>query len=368
VEVVGFWGLTECFEGVMVVLCPVSLLKFLELLLDIIGLILNDLDTFVVDMDAIVSLLDVCLKGFEEFLNLILEFLTLFRLSEIFVKSFKLLSLFSLAQFIESFANVVNWLAVLNMIPGELNIVPFLLDGSSTLLVDLNLEQFSVVLPVLWDIRDLDVLLERSVKFLELFLQHVPLLRLSEIVDGMSELLSLFGLESFLPGDVIFLSPMGMLQFLVHVSDVLGLIFDDLDTFVVDVDAIWSLLDVLLESLTEFLPLFHELLTLWGFEELLVKLLNCLNLISVSPLLKASLNTLDWLRVFDLLGSMFDIVEFFLNFIGAGFSNLDLEQVLVMLPLLWDISDLDVLLDGLTKFLHLLLEVFSLWRKFEVFG
>jgi hypothetical protein len=65
----------------------------------------------------------------------------------------------------------------------------------------------------------------------------------------MSELLSLFGLESFLPGDVIFLSPMGVLQFLVHVTDVLGLIFDDLDTFVVDVDAIWSLLDVLLESL-----------------------------------------------------------------------------------------------------------------------
>jgi len=70
--------------------------------------------------------------------------------------------------------------------------------------------------------------------------------------------------------------------------------------------------------------------------------------------------------VFDLLGSMFDIVEFFLNFLGAGFRNLDLEQVLVMLPLLWDISDLDVLLDGLLKFLHLLLEGLSFIRVFEV--
>jgi len=293
VEVVGFFSVTESFEGIFVVLCPVRLLKFLELLLDIIGLILNDLDTFVVDMDAIFSLLDVCLKGFEEFVNLFLEFFTLWRVCKLIIKFFKMLSLFSLAQFLESLANVVNWLALLNFRPGVLNIVPFLLDGSSTLLVDLNLEQFSVVLPVLWDIRDLDVLLERSVKFLELLLQHVPLLRLSEIVDGVSEFLSLWGLESFLPGGVISLSPFGMLQILVHVCDVIGLIFDDLDSFVVDVDAIWSLLDVLLESLTEFLPLFHEFLTLWGFEELLVKSFNCFNLISVSPFPKASLNMLN---------------------------------------------------------------------------
>merc|ERR1719375_538901 len=100
-----------------------------------------------------------------------------------------------MAQLLESIANGLNWLAVLNFIPGVLNIVPFLLDGSSTSFVDLNLEQISLVLPVLWDIRDLDVLMDRSVKFLELLLQHVPLLRLSEIVKGMSKILSLFGLE-----------------------------------------------------------------------------------------------------------------------------------------------------------------------------
>jgi hypothetical protein len=164
VEVVGFWGLTECFEGIMVVLCPVSLLKFLELLLDIIGLILNDLDTFVVDMDAIVSLLDVCLKGFEEFVNLILEFLTLFRLSEIFVKSSECLSFISFSQLFKRDFNLLDWLSVLNFLHGILDIFKLILNSLSSCSNDLNLKHFHLIFPIFWDIRQLKNSIKRNVK------------------------------------------------------------------------------------------------------------------------------------------------------------------------------------------------------------
>jgi len=60
----------------------VGLLEFLELFLDVISLILDFLPGFVVDVDTIWSLLDVLLKLTEEFVDLFLEFLTLFRGTE----------------------------------------------------------------------------------------------------------------------------------------------------------------------------------------------------------------------------------------------------------------------------------------------
>lgn len=59
-----------------------GLLEFLELFLDVISLILDFLPGFVVDVDTIWSLLDVLLKLTEEFVDLFLEFLTLFRGTE----------------------------------------------------------------------------------------------------------------------------------------------------------------------------------------------------------------------------------------------------------------------------------------------
>ena len=71
--------------------------------------------------------------------------------------------------------NILYWLRVLNFLPGGLNFIKFMGDGIGTLFIDLNLEKVSVVLPVLWNIRNLDMLLESLVKFFELFLKHVPL-------------------------------------------------------------------------------------------------------------------------------------------------------------------------------------------------
>lgn len=129
-------------------------------------------------MDAIWGLLNVHLELIEEFFDLRLKLLALWRSLEFLIENMKFMGLLSLSQFFEGLSNSLNWSRVLNLLPGFLNIVELGLDGIGTSFVDLNLEEVSVVLPVLWNIRDLDVLLESSIELLELLLKHVPLLGL----------------------------------------------------------------------------------------------------------------------------------------------------------------------------------------------
>lgn len=129
-------------------------------------------------MDAIWSLLNVHLELIEEFFDLRLKLLALWRSLELLIENMKIMGLLGLSQFFEGHSNSLNWSRVLNLLPGFLNIVELGLDGIGTSFVDLNLEEVSVVLPVLWNIRDLDVLLESSIELLELLLKHVPLLGL----------------------------------------------------------------------------------------------------------------------------------------------------------------------------------------------
>lgn len=129
-------------------------------------------------MDAIWGLLNVHLELIEEFFDLRLKLLALWRSLELLIENMKIMGLLGLSQFFEGHSNSLNWSRVLNLLPGFLNIVELGLDGIGTSFVDLNLEEVSVVLPVLWNIRDLDVLLESSIELLELLLKHVPLLGL----------------------------------------------------------------------------------------------------------------------------------------------------------------------------------------------
>jgi hypothetical protein len=129
-------------------------------------------------VDAIWGLLNVHLELIEEFFDLRLKLLALWRSLEFLIENMKLMGLLGLSQFFEGHSNSLNWSRVLNLLPGFLNIVELGLDGIGTSFVDLNLEEVSVVLPVLWNIRDLDVLLESSIELLELLLKHVPLLGL----------------------------------------------------------------------------------------------------------------------------------------------------------------------------------------------
>lgn len=367
-EIGGLFGVFEVSEGSIVLAWPLGLLEMLELLVDVHKFIFDIFHMGVVDVDTVWSLLDVLLESAEEFVNLLLEILTIFRSHEFSIEFLKITGLLGVGQSLSGVSNSLDWFGVLNGLPDVLNVVELLLNGILTSLIDLNLEEISVVLPVLWNIRDLYVLLESSIEILELSLKLVPLSRLSELVEGMSDFLGLWSLESFLPCDVVFLAPLGFTHFLVGITKILGLLLDGLDTLVIDMDAIWSLLDVLLESLSEFLPVLHESLTFWRLQELLVEGLESLNLLSLTPVFESVSYSLDWLGVLDGLTSLHDIVEFLLDDFLSSWVDLNFEKVSVFLPVLWDIRDMDLLLDGVLELSHLLLECLSLWRVLEVFG
>ena len=83
-------------------------------------------------------------------------------------------------------------------------------------------------------------------------------------------------------GFIVVLGPVGLFEFLELGFDIIGLILDVIEGFVVDVDTIWSLLDVMSECLEEFTDLVIEFLTLWGSSELLIELFNISSLFSAT--------------------------------------------------------------------------------------
>jgi hypothetical protein len=83
-------------------------------------------------------------------------------------------------------------------------------------------------------------------------------------------------------GFIVVLGPVGLLEFLELGFDIISLILDVIEGFVVDVDTIWSLLDVMSECLEEFTDLVIEFLTLWGSSELLIELFNISSLFSAT--------------------------------------------------------------------------------------
>jgi hypothetical protein len=83
-------------------------------------------------------------------------------------------------------------------------------------------------------------------------------------------------------GFIVVLGPVGLLEFLELGFDIISLIFDVFEGFVIDVDTIWSLLDVMSECLEEFTDLLIEFLTLWGSSELLIELFKMSSLFSAT--------------------------------------------------------------------------------------
>lgn len=83
-------------------------------------------------------------------------------------------------------------------------------------------------------------------------------------------------------GFIVVLGPVGLFEFLELGFDIISLILDVIEGFVVDVDTIWSLLDVMSECLEEFTDLVIEFLTLWGSSELLIELFNISSLFSAT--------------------------------------------------------------------------------------
>jgi len=212
-------------------------------------------------------------------------------------------------------------------------------------------------LPVLWDIGDLDVFLDGLTELMELLGTSLGLS--GWVPFGLNEVMEFLGLIIVEPGVeslVEVLSPVGGLEVLVLLLDVLGLLLSLLEFLVVDVESVRSWLDGLVKSLTEISPLLHELLTLWGGLEFSVELLEVVGFIRSTPLHEVFLETLsDW-SVLSVLPPLFDIFTLLMDFSLSGLGNMDFETVHVSLPLWWDVGDLNVLLKGHTELFDLLLE------------
>merc|ERR1712227_949977 len=149
------------------------------------------------------------------------------------------------------------------------------------------------------------------------FLEFLP-----SSLDGVSFVTGGGSLPSLFVG----LVPFGTLKSFVLSKDIIELVLDVIHVLVVDVDSVLGLLDVL--NLIGFTPLFE------GFSE-------------VS----------DDLGAFNLFPGLLDVLDGILDLILVF--DLDLEEVHLLLPLLWNVSDLNVLLESVLEFPTFLSELLS---------
>jgi len=203
--------------------------------------------------------------------------------------------------------------------------------------------------------------MDSLIKLLEFFLECVPLWRFFKIVERFPESFSLWSFESFLPGSIVFFCKFRLLEIIHFFFNVFSLFLNNFDSFRINVNSIWSLLDVSLESLSEFFPLFHEFLTLRRLEELLIQFFNSLDLFSGSPLLECTFDSFHWSSMLDLLSNLLNIVKFLLDSLGTSISNFDLKHIEALLPVFWNISHLHIFLNRMLELSHLLLKGLTLW-------
>jgi len=126
---------------------------------------------------------------------------------------------------------------VLDLLGSVSHIVEFLLDGSLSSLVDLDLEKVSVVLPLLWDIRDLDVFLDGMLELFHFLLEHFTLNRLLEVFGFSMDILGLFVVEGSFPATLVGLSPFGLEESLISVSNIIDLFGKSIHLLIWEVDA-----------------------------------------------------------------------------------------------------------------------------------
>jgi len=118
------------------------------------------------------------------------------------------------------------------------------------------------------------------------------------------------------------------------VSNIIELIFDSLDTRVVNVYSLFVVVRVFIKSSEDISPLSNESLSLRRSLEFSIEFLEVIDLLGVSPFLERASEVSHWLRVLDSFPSMLNIVEFLFDITLV--MNLNLEHVHFLLPLLWN--------------------------------
>jgi len=269
-------SLLPCFG---VGLVPFGSLKLLVLVSNIIELIFELCELGIVNVESLIVVIDGSIKRIANILPFLDKSLSLRRSDEFLVESLKGIDLHGPTPSLKGFTEVSDGSRMLNFIPCVLNISPFLLDGF--LVMNSDLEEVHVLLPLFWYISDLDVLLNGMIKILQFSIKHFSFLRVFESLKCILNFISLRVSGGSFPSSVVSLVPLGTFELLVLVSNIIELIRDIWDSRVSDVDSSLSLNNRFMESLTEVIPLLHESLSFWGGEEFLIELLKVLNLLGL---------------------------------------------------------------------------------------
>jgi len=151
--------------------------------------------------------------------------------------------------------------------------------------------------PLLWDIGNVDVVVDGLTEVVERLSKLVSLWGVLELLESTVEGMGLLVFESIMESIIEVGVPVGVLKVLVVLLDIINSILESVHLGVVDMNTSWGLLDGFVESLSELLPLFHEGLTFGGSLELLIKGLKLLDLIRSSPIHGVFTNVLDDWRV-----------------------------------------------------------------------
>jgi hypothetical protein len=285
-----------------------GVLQILVFITELISCILNDLDTGVIDVDTIWSLLNVLLKSFTELFPLSHELLSFWGLEELLVEFLNGLNLFSLSPVFKSVSDLLNCFGVRDFLGGHFDIIEFRLDGLGTSLADLDLEKVSLVLPVLWDVRDMDLILDGMLELLHLFLEHLSLWRMLECLGFFLDKTSLFVFEGSFPSSLVGLGPLGLEESLISVRDIIDLSREFIHLMIWEMDTLVGFLEVVFEDFADIGPLLDHLLSKWRFHELLVEYLEIVDLLGVCPLLESVLELVHWLGVLNLLEDSLDVL------------------------------------------------------------
>lgn len=210
---------------------------------------------------------------------------------------------------------------MLDLLEGGFDIVGFLLNFVLSGLGDGDLELFDeffvigITVAVFFDIRNLKVLLDGSLKLQNFLLEHSSLLGFLEGLGSSDDGTELLGLEGCFPGGIESLFPATFtgVKFLVFIFNIFELVFEVVHVLVVEVVSILGLLDVFLKDFTDIFPFLDELFALLRVPESLVEFVEVHHLLGLEPSLEGGLEISDWSGVLDLLGNDLDVVSFFLD-------------------------------------------------------
>lgn len=355
---------SEIVEGLVIFTSPVRLLELLELSIDVVGLSLDDVKSLVVNMDAVVGFLDVLIKGLEEFVDFFIKLLSLGRLGESLVKLTEVLGLFSLTQLLNCMSEVLDWLRVSDLSPLGLNIIDLFLDILDAIIIDFDSKV--VGQEFFWKIGHFDVLSEGVIKLLKLSLKSLPFLGFLHSLNIMADALSLLVRYCLFPCIIVFFTPLRLSELFKLIVNILRFVVDDLESIVVNFDASFSLVDVSFQSMSEFSPFLHELFTLLSLKVLVVKLSDLLSFIRVSPSPNTSLDSFTCFAVSNSLGSTSNISKLLFDFLFTLGSYFKCVHGLGILPFLGNVSNLDVLLDGVLKLFDLCAKSVTSVRVLEI--